>query len=84
MDNPKLFFTTDISFEAWFEMVTFVTCFFLSSHSSKNFPGGCIVTVFELALTEVARHGVNMLVQLYSIPAWLKTAAAMCSSDSLC
>lgn len=62
----------------------FCELFLLSSHSSKNVPGGCIVTVFELALTEVARHGVNILVQLSRIPAWLKTAATVCSSNSVC
>lgn len=58
--------------------------FLLSSHSSKNFPGGCIVTVFELGLTEAARHSVNTLVHLSRIPAWLKKRATMCSSNSVC
>jgi hypothetical protein len=62
----------------------FCELFLLSLHSSNNFPGGCIVTVFELALTEIARHSVNTLVQLSRIPACLKTTATMCSSNSVC
>jgi len=52
-DNPGLkawiiqnFFTTDISFEAQFEMVTFVTCFFSPHTAVKIF----LVAVLSLCL----------------------------------
>ena len=35
-------------------------------------------------VTEVARHGVNILVQLSRILGWLKTTATMCNSNSVC
>ena len=37
MYNPKLFYTTDISFETWFEMVASVNCLYSPHTAVKSF-----------------------------------------------